>query len=126
MIGCGYDFVSVAIIVAVVVVVTICDHFALCGPPGGLPRKPRAWTWGLQIASPVPGRVRIFQLALGFGMIFRAAFPHPHWLSQWHNYDHIPQAAGSALCLLVVKDLLSIHQPPLFFFFANYISSSSS
>lgn len=68
-----------------------------------------------------------FRACLRFWDDFRAVFPHPHWLTQWHNYDHIPQAAGAAVCLLVVKDLLSIHQPPLFFplfsplLSANYI-----
>lgn len=31
--------------------------------------RPRAHSEGLQISSPVPGRVRIFELAFGFGMI---------------------------------------------------------
>lgn len=78
-------------------------------------------TWGSQpgTADRIPGSRPCphFRARLGFWDDFRAAFPRPHWLSQRHNYDHIPQAAGAALCLLVVKDLLSIHQPPLFFFF---------
>lgn len=71
-----------------------------------------------------PGPCPHFRACLRFWDDFRAEFPRPYWLTQQHNYDHIPQAAGAALCLLVVKDLLSIHQPLLFssffFLFANY------
>lgn len=68
-----------------------------------------------------------FRVRLRFWDDFRAEFHRPHWLTQQHNYDHIPQAAGAALCLLVVKDLLSIHQPPLFSsFFLSFCQLHSS
>ena len=75
-------------------------------------------TQGLQLGSAdrfsSPRPCPHFRACLRFWDDFRAEFPRLHWLTQQHNYDHIPQAAGAALCLLVVKDLLSIHQPPLF------------
>lgn len=62
--------------------------------------------------------VRIFAITFGSGDDFRAEFSSSHWLGLQNNYDHILILLAGAYCLLVVKDLLSIHQPPIF---ANYI-----
>lgn len=62
--------------------------------------------------------VRIFAFTSGSGDDFRAEFSSSHWLELQNNYDHILILLAGAYCLLVVKDLLSIHQPPIF---ANYI-----
>lgn len=62
--------------------------------------------------------VRIFAFTFGPGDDFRAEFSSSHWLEPQNNYDHILILLAGAYCLLVVKDLLSIHQPPIF---ANYI-----
>lgn len=62
--------------------------------------------------------VRIFAFTFGSGDDFRAEFSSSHWLELQNNYDHILILLAGAYCLLVVKDLLSIHQPPIF---ANYI-----
>lgn len=62
--------VSCVIIIAAVVVFLFLLFLlfsAICRPRGGL--LCRACNKALQIASPVPGRVRIFELAFGFGMI---------------------------------------------------------
>lgn len=48
------------------------------------------------------------------GRYFRAGSSRSHWLSRSNNYDHILILLAAAYCLLVVKDLLSIHQPPIF------------
>lgn len=70
---CRCCFVSVTIITIVAVVIIISRYyyyFAICCPRGGVLCRPRAaHNRGLQIAPPVLGRVRIFELALGFGMI---------------------------------------------------------
>lgn len=62
--------------------------------------------------------VRIFEITFESGDDFRAEFSSSHWLVLQNNYDHILILLAGAYCLLVVKDLLSIHQPPIF---ANYI-----
>lgn len=62
--------------------------------------------------------VRIFAITFGLGDDFRAEFSRSHWLARRHNDDHSLMLLAAAYCLLVVKDLLSIHQPPIF---ANYI-----
>lgn len=69
-------------------------------------------------AIPGSSPVRIFAITFGFGADFRAEFSSSHWLGPRNNYDHILILLAGAYCLLVVKDLLSIHQPPIF---ANYI-----
>lgn len=69
-------------------------------------------------AIPGSSPVRIFAITFGSGADFRAEFSSSHWLGPRNNYDHILILLAGAYCLLVVKDLLSIHQPPIF---ANYI-----
>lgn len=80
------------------------------------PRRALPYGTGERVSGPGPGR--IFAITFGSGDDFRAEFSSSHWLGLRNNYDHILILLAGAYCLLVVKDLLSIHQPPIF---ANYI-----
>ena len=84
----------------------------LHGAKLGLPQTGR----GGRASAPSP--LRIFAITFGPGDDFRAESSSSHWLGRQNNYDHILMLLAGAYCLLVVKDLLSIHQPPIF---ANYI-----